>query len=102
MNLIEKIKWDVVRKNVVVPLSTRIGTFVTGYLVALGANPTPAHAVGLGVAGAGLIIADLTVSWIARKSLERRTMQQAVTDVFAQVNAREVARRKAAGVPGAK
>lgn len=76
MNWFERLKWDGVRKNFVVPSLTRVGTFITGWIVAQGIPPDSSQAVGLGVAAAGLIIFDLTVSWLARRSLIRKVQAE--------------------------
>ena len=86
--MFEKLKWDVVRKHVVVPSLTRVGTLITGWIAGQGIPGDHAQAVGLGVAAAGLIAFDLTVSWMARRALERKVADRAVSRFLSDPRAR--------------
>ncbi|HEY8577069.1 MAG TPA: hypothetical protein VIL88_12095 [Devosia sp.] len=60
------------------PLSTRLGTMVTGGLIGLGANAQHADWVGTGIAGGLLIGADLLAAWLRKRSIERKAVAKAV------------------------
>lgn len=65
--------WAGIRQNILVPLLGRIGTAMTAYLVAsVGAPEELSQQVAVGVVAAGLIIYDLMVDWMNRKSAVRK------------------------------
>ena len=80
MGLLDKLKLDAFRKNIVVPSVTRMGTLIAGWIIGQGIPSDHAHAVGLGVAGAALIAFDLTVSWFARRALEKSVVNKVLND----------------------
>ena len=83
MNLFEKLKLDVLSRNVVVPALGRIGTAVTGYLVGAGIPQDHSTALGLGVAAAGAVAWDWFVDWWSRKAAEKRGVAKALDNVSA-------------------
>lgn len=53
--------------NVVLPLSTRLGTMAGASLLALGADAAMVDQVILGISAVALIAVDLVFSWIGRQ-----------------------------------
>lgn len=68
MTLLETIKWDWVRKNLVVPVVARMGTAVSVWLIAKGFPADAAHALLTGVSAAVLFGWDLVVGFYNRRS----------------------------------
>lgn len=69
---------DLIKHNLLLPASTRLGSLVTGVLVGVGANSTHADWVGTGVAGALLIGTDYMLAWLRKKSIERNAFNKAL------------------------
>lgn len=88
MDWLTKLKWDAVRKNLVVPSLTRVGTFVAGWTTAHGMPADSSHTVGLAVTAVALWLADLTVSYLARRELEKRVAVEAVNRVLSNPRGR--------------
>lgn len=61
--------------NVLLPMTTRVGVGITGYLVGIGATAQYADWVGTGVAGALLIGVDLMLAWFRKRSIVRKASQ---------------------------
>jgi hypothetical protein len=65
---------ELIKSNVLGPLSTRIGTLSSGALVGIGASVQHANIVGTGVAAAILIAGDLVLAWYRKRSIQRKTL----------------------------
>ena len=87
MNLFEKLKLDVLTKNVVVPGVARLGTLITGYLAGSGIPTDHSQAIGLGVAAAGMVAWDFIVDWWARRAAEKHGVSKALDSVAASQRA---------------
>lgn len=68
-----------VRDNVLLPLLGRLGTAAATLLVPLGVHADLAHQLGIGVTAAGLIIFDLTVSYLRKRNIVKDTAFGLVT-----------------------
>lgn len=68
-----------IKNNILLPLLGRVGTFVTAYLVAVGAPEELAQQVAVGVSAIGLIIFDLMISWMNRKEVARKEVTKVLT-----------------------
>lgn len=66
MNLLEKVKWDWVRKNLVIPAISRLGTFIAAYLVGRGVAPDQAEIVAAACAVVGGVVWDFVLDRIMR------------------------------------
>jgi len=64
-----------IKNNILMPLLGRVGTFVVALLVANGAPEELAQQVAVGVAAVGLIMFDLLISWMNRKSAVRKALR---------------------------
>lgn len=61
---------NTIKTNVLVPIMGRMGTATATWLMTTGiAERDYAHAVGAGVAAVGLIMADLLIGYLNRKSV---------------------------------
>lgn len=69
---------ELIKHNLLLPASTRLGSLVTGVLVGVGANSTHADWVGTGVAGALLIAADLGLAWLRKKNIQKAAFNKAL------------------------
>ena len=78
MNLFQKLKLDVLTKNVIVPGVARLGTLITGYLAGSGIPTDHSQAIGLGVAAAGMVAWDFIVDWWARRAAEKTGAKKAL------------------------
>lgn len=63
--------WKDIKANVLVPLLGRIGTLVTGFMIANGMDATYSDHVVMAVIGCGLVAADLLVGWYGRQRLRK-------------------------------
>lgn len=68
---------NTIKENVLKPLLTRCGSFIAGWLIAIGANVEHAHLVAGGVIGAGLILCDLAFAYARKKGIERKALAKA-------------------------
>lgn len=61
--------WDSVKKNVIQPLGTRIGSLIAGSLVPYGVHASSTEMLTMGIIGLGCVIADLVAARYARKRI---------------------------------
>lgn len=69
-----------IKENILKPLLGRVGSMVTGYLVGLGAPEEQSQLVAVGVSALGLILFDLLISWMNRKSAQRKAVNKLLAD----------------------
>lgn len=62
------------KSNVLAPVSTRLGSLVSGGLVGLGAQTDHANWVGIGVASGLLISVDLMAAWLRKRAIQRKAV----------------------------
>lgn len=70
--------YKTVLENIVRPLLTRLGSYGSGLLVGAGVATHDATVISVGVTTAALVGIDLIASYINRKALERKAVQEAV------------------------
>ena len=68
-----------IKNNILMPLLGRLGTFVTGWLIAAGAPSELAQQVAIGVTAVGLILFDLLVSWMNRTETAKKAVTKTLT-----------------------
>lgn len=75
---LDNLKWDTVRRNLVMPFLSRLGTMAATYLVVvLGADADLARQVAAGIVALVLIGFDFVISWANRKEAEQRGADKA-------------------------
>lgn len=60
---------QIIKTNILLPASTRLGSLATGALIGIGANATHADWVGTGIAGALLISVDLGLAYLRKQKI---------------------------------
>lgn len=69
-----------IKNNVLMPLLGRLGTALTVWMVAKGAPEELATQVATGVTALGLILFDLLVSWMNRKTAARKAVNRLIEE----------------------
>lgn len=59
---------ETIKRNVLLPLTSRLGSMVAGFLVPYGVHSESAEMLAIGVIGVGLVSIDLVASWLNRRA----------------------------------
>lgn len=73
--------WEIIKSNVLAPAATRLGSFASGGLMAVGANADHAQQVGLGIAAAVLIGLDLGLAYLRKRIIINKTFADTVEGI---------------------
>lgn len=63
--------FETIKRNVLLPLQTRLGTMVAMLLAPYGVHGTTAEMISVGIIGIGCIACDLLQARFRRKAIER-------------------------------
>lgn len=61
--------WETVKKNLIQPMSTRVGTLVAGMLAPFGVHAETSQMITIGIIGVGCLAVDLIAARFARKRI---------------------------------
>lgn len=67
--------WDAIKQNILLPGSTRIGTFIAGVLVTNGVASEHASVIGLAVPVTIFVGIDLMLAWYRKRAIIKKAVQ---------------------------